>query len=132
MTNYILFFDGVCNLCHYGVRFILRWDRQELIKFCPIDLAPYRNFNDPRLRSLGNDTVVLYNLSTHKLSKKSDAALELLKIIGSPWSFLRIGIIIPRRWRDRIYDILARNRYKWFGKTDVCHFNNTSEQKRFF
>jgi predicted DCC family thiol-disulfide oxidoreductase YuxK len=62
---------------------------------------------------------------------KSDAVLEIVAEIGPPWCFLRPLFIFPTAWRDALYDMIARNRYRWFGKRDVCYVPTAEERSRF-
>ncbi|GAC1399629.1 MAG: thiol-disulfide oxidoreductase DCC family protein [Sediminibacterium sp.] len=115
----IVLFDGLCNLCNSSVQFILKHDKRDQFLFGSLQGKTgqqyLKRFNLPAdtLNSfmLAEDGV-LYNRST--------AALRMLKLLGGSWSLLYAFIIVPRFIRDAVYNRIARNRYKWFGKKDAC------------
>jgi predicted DCC family thiol-disulfide oxidoreductase YuxK len=115
----ILLFDGVCNLCHAAVRFVLRRDREAVFRFAPLDSEFGRRLTaggfpdgDPP------DSVIL--VEDGQLHVRSEAALRIARRLGGPWSALRVLRLLPRSLRDRMYDTVARNRYRWFGRMDAC------------
>ena len=125
----ILFFDGECNLCTGLVSFIIRHDKKKIFLFAPLQemgsefkkaLPP----GMPEIKQIQGDnpdqlsSVVLLYKSQYFL--RSGAALQTMKLLGAQWRLLYAGIIIPRMIRDGIYDLIARNRYKWFGKRNTC------------
>ncbi len=112
-------FDGVCNLCAYSVRFILAHERDHLIQFAAAQSAAGREL----LREFAIDpdslaTFIFVEGGTAHV--RSDAALALSQHLRLPWRILRILRIVPRRLRDSAYDVIARNRYRWFGKRESC------------
>lgn len=126
----IVLFDGVCNLCSRSVQFILRHDRKKKFKFASLQgrtgqalLQQYEIAqNEP------NSFVLLEN---NKVYTRSTAVLRMLKKLGAGWSLLYIFIIIPSFIRDAVYNWVARNRYKWFGKRDSCMLPGPAWQDRF-
>lgn len=118
-SEYILLFDGVCNLCNRAVQFIIRIDKKERIRFAPIQSIPgqsllKKSLIDPNV----NDSVVY--LTGEKVFLKSAAVLHLLKDIGGGWKILYALIIIPEFIRDFFYDLIAKSRYRVFGRRDNC------------
>jgi predicted DCC family thiol-disulfide oxidoreductase YuxK len=114
----VLIFDGVCNICSFGVRVVLRHDRAGVFDFAfaqgPVGGALKRRHGlSPSL-----DTVTVVDGDT--VHVKSDAALYVAERLPYPWRLLHILRVLPRSWRDRLYDIVARNRYRWFGKRAAC------------
>jgi predicted DCC family thiol-disulfide oxidoreductase YuxK len=110
-------FDGVCVLCSTGVRWLMRHDPDGRVRFAtaqsPIGSAIYRHY--------GRDIDGSYMLLDEgRLYEKSDGYLHLCKVLGGWWQLYRIAAIVPRPLRDFVYDIVARNRYGWFGKTGYC------------
>lgn len=126
----IVIFDGVCVMCSGFVGFLLRHDRRGELRFLaaqtPLGQALYRHFG---LKSSDFDTYVLLESGVARV--KSDAALRLFARLGFPWSVLGLGRIAPRAWRDAIYDFVARNRFKWFGKRESCYAPAPEERDRF-
>ena len=115
----IIFFDGVCVLCNRAVDFLLKKDHKKKLKFAPMQSFYSTDF----LQKIQNhpeqeDTILFYDKG--KLFSKSTAVLKILSHLGFPWSALAFLMIIPRPWRDRIYDLIARNRAQWFGTREKC------------
>ncbi|MGB5623809.1 MAG: thiol-disulfide oxidoreductase DCC family protein [Gammaproteobacteria bacterium] len=125
----IVVFDGLCNLCSASVRFILEYDRRGAIRFAPMqsplghDLLQ-RHGIDPA------DAHTFLLLRGTQAFVQSDAALEIARDLGR-WRWLRVLRVIPRGLRNRIYGVIARHRYRWFGKRDTC-FVPTDEQRARF
>ena len=113
----VLYYDGVCNLCSRSVQFILRNDKKELFRFAPLQSEKGR---EAILLFPGSppDSLILFYKGRYFI--RSEAALRILKLLGGFWSLLFGFIIIPRFLRDAVYDLIARNRYKWFGKNKEC------------
>lgn len=130
MNKPILLFDGVCNLCDTSVHFI-------------IDRNPKKNLLFASLQSdKGQELLNKFNLSTEnfdsmvlvvgdKYYTKSSAALKVSQSMSLPWSALSIFIIIPKIIRDSAYSVIARNRYKWFGKQELCRVPTPELRERF-
>ncbi|HUQ97181.1 MAG TPA: thiol-disulfide oxidoreductase DCC family protein [Chitinophagaceae bacterium] len=125
----VLFFDGVCNLCNGAVNFIIAQDKKAVFQFAPLQseaaqqlLQPYGDFKKL-------DSVVL--LADGQLFQKSIAALKVLKFLPWYWQWMQVFWIVPRVLRDAIYDFIARNRYRWFGKKAVCMLPSPEVKNRF-
>ncbi|MCX5738743.1 MAG: thiol-disulfide oxidoreductase DCC family protein [Proteobacteria bacterium] len=126
----VLLFDGVCNLCHGTVRFVLDRDRAARFRFAPLQSEPGRALLtrfalDPN----ATDTVVLIDAAG--AHTRSDAALRVVRALGAPWSWAFALIAIPRPLRDAAYDFIARHRYRWFGKKDACPLPRPEWRARF-
>ncbi len=126
----MLLFDGVCNLCNASVQWILKRDRKGIFKFAALQ----SDTGQMLLRQFGLsekdfDTVVL--VADGRIFTRSDAALEIVQRIGGMWSLLAVFKIIPRSIRDTIYDWVARNRYRWFGKKEECMLPRPEWRERF-
>ena len=128
MTERPLFvFDGECVLCSRRVRFLMRHDRKRLLDFTtsrsPIGAELYvRHARDP------DETYLL--VEGDRALCKSDGYLRLCAIFGGPWQLLRIGALVPRPLRDWLYDLVARTRYKWFGRTRHCAMLSAEDRAR--
>lgn len=126
----ILLFDGVCNLCSGSVQFVLKRNRQANIKFASIQ----SEFGQTLIEKseLSNDYLdSLVLLKNGRTFTKSDAALELTKDLSGFWKLGAVFLIIPKFIRDAIYNWVARNRYKWFGKKEVCWIPKSEWKHRF-
>lgn len=116
----IILFDGVCNLCNSFVNRIIKNDNKDVFVFASLDsdigkkITNYLQIDTTKIES-----IILYepNIS---YEIKSTAALKIMKEFGGFWWFTQIGYLLPQTVRDAIYDIVAKNRYKWFGKKDSC------------
>ncbi len=116
----VLFFDGECNLCNRTVQFIIKHDRKKIFLFAPLQTAPGKDAleNVQKQDGFTPDSIILFYNGKYFI--RSTAALRVLKLLGGLWSWLFVGIVLPRFVRDGIYDYVSRNRYKWFGKRDEC------------
>jgi len=117
--NAVILFDGFCNLCGWSVQFIIKRDPGGYFKFASIQSEVGERLLDSHgLRPKAIDTFILIEDNT--CLTKSDAAISVAKRLSGFWPFLRFLNIIPRPIRDWCYDIVARNRYRWFGKKKRC------------
>ena len=117
--NPILLFDGVCNLCAASVQFILKRDRLSRFRFAALQSATGRRLLEQHgLESVAMKTMVL--IEGEKAYTRSDAALRIARQLSGWWPLLSVFWIIPRPLRNLTYDLIARNRYRWFGKKDAC------------
>lgn len=126
----ILLFDGVCNFCDQTVHFIICYDKKEIFKFAALQ----SNTGQELLKSFHLPTADFNSLVVvkgHRYYTKSTAALEICYSLGGAWKLLFIFKLIPRPIRDYVYDIIAKNRYKWFGKHDHCMIPKPEVRKRF-
>jgi predicted DCC family thiol-disulfide oxidoreductase YuxK len=112
-------FDGVCNLCNGAVRFIAANDPQGRFTFASLQSPQGRAvFADPPAEVAEPETIVL--VENGRRYARSDAVLHIALGLRAPWPLAFAAILIPRRVRDGVYSWIARNRYRWFGRTDVC------------
>jgi predicted DCC family thiol-disulfide oxidoreductase YuxK len=124
----IVFFDGVCGLCNSAVDYIIRNDKSKSILFSPLQ-GEYIDQFHLDINKIKPESLIFYNRD--KFYDKSEAALEIAKIMGFPYSVLLIAKVIPLNIRNKIYDYIAKNRYKWFGKKENCRIPTKSERERF-
>ena len=126
----VILFDGVCNLCNASVQFIIRHDRKKKFRYASLQSEFGKTLIEKfNLSNADSDSVIL--LENNSVKIKSSAALEIAKKMGGFYSTLYVFILLPRFIRDNIYDFVARNRYRWFGKQDSCMIP-TSELKKLF
>jgi len=126
----LLLFDGVCNLCHGAVRFIIARDPAKRFRFASLQSDFGRSI--VRERGLPDDvtTVVLVEPGG-RVSARSTAALRVALRLGALWPLLGVLLVVPRFVRDPVYEFIARNRYRWFGKKDSCPLPDPSLADRF-
>jgi predicted DCC family thiol-disulfide oxidoreductase YuxK len=126
----ILLFDGECILCNGFVRFLLARDKQAKFRFAALQSAiGQKLLLEQHLSTTDMNSVVLIQNNKHYL--KSKAALMVLKEFGGVWKLFIVFLLVPRPIRDFLYDIVAKNRYRWFGKMDACVLPSEEEKGRF-
>ena len=114
----IVFFDGVCNLCNASVQWLIKRDQKHQFRFAPLQGETAKLHLKITDENATPQSVILFE--NGKVYQKSTAALRLAVKLGFPWFLAGIFFIIPRFLRDWVYDYIARNRYRWFGKKDAC------------
>lgn len=116
----IILFDGVCNLCNASINFVIKRDKKDLFRYASLQSEVGQKLISERNIDIKNiDSILLIDPSV-AYYHKSTAALHIAKQLSGFYPFLSVLIILPRFFRDWIYDIVARNRYKWFGKKESC------------
>lgn len=126
----VVLFDGICNLCNSSVRFILKHDTREQFLFSSLQsdaskkLLLHLNY---KIRQM-NSILLVENGEIHE---KTDAVLKIASGLRFPWHLATVFRIVPRKLRDNIYDYVARNRYKWFGKKDRCTYSMRANENMF-
>ncbi|MBN4056697.1 thiol-disulfide oxidoreductase DCC family protein [bacterium AH-315-J21] len=126
----ILLFDGVCNLCNYFVQFTIKRDPNAKFRFAALQSsAGQALLKESDLSDDDLDSFVL--IKDDKCFVKSSAALHVFKEIGGFWKVFYVLIIIPRPLRDVLYKIVAKMRYRVFGKRDTCMLPTPDIEKRF-
>lgn len=126
----LILFDGVCNLCNSAVNFIIDRDPRAELTFAPLQ-SPAGKMMLARfgLADDALDSIVLVENS--KCFTRSAAALRIARHLKGLWPILYVFILIPRPLRDLIYDWIARNRYRWFGRRDACRLPGPEIADRF-
>lgn len=126
----VVLFDGVCNLCNGAVVFIIERDPRARFRFAALQSeAAVALLAATGVRDALPDSMVL--VEKGRLSVRSQAALRIARGLRFPWWLLSVFVLLPRRLRDGMYDIVARHRYRWFGKRDACMVPTPELQKRF-
>lgn len=126
----VILFDGVCNFCNFWVNLIIEHDKKDLFRFSPLQsefgLSMLRKMN---LSTSDFDTFVL--IEKDKYFIKSTAALKVLKNISGWLKIFYALILLPEFIRDWVYSLIAKNRYKIFGKSDACRIPSKEEKSKF-
>lgn len=125
----IVLFDGVCNFCNGMVNFIIRQDHQKVFRFAALQ------------SEAGQELVAKYHLPKSlesfiliedgRVYKRSTAALRLYRRLPWIWRWIQLFWIVPRPARDAVYNLIARNRYRWFGKREECMVPTADVKSRF-
>lgn len=117
MEKDLVFFDGVCNLCASSVQWIIRHDKGNHFRFTSLQgVYAAQNIQDPVLKK--TDSIML--LHKGNFFVKSTAVLMIARKLRFPFGLLSVFLVIPAFLRDAVYDLVARKRYKWFGRKQTC------------
>ena len=129
MPKSIVLFDGVCNLCNNSVQFIIRHDPNARFQFASLQSPQAQKLlAGHRLEGYLASIVLVEDLEIYTAST---AALRIARRLSGLWSLFYVFIIIPRPIRDWAYSIVARNRYRWFGRRDECMVPTPNLRERF-
>jgi predicted DCC family thiol-disulfide oxidoreductase YuxK len=125
----VILFDGVCNFCDASVQFILNRDPNETFHFASLQseagqelLKKYKVRDDV-------DSMIL--IENEKVYYKSAAALRISRHLRGAWKLLYVFMVVPAPIRNIVYDLIAKNRYKWFGQKESCMLPPPNVRKRF-
>lgn len=128
--NRIILFDGVCNLCNASIQFIIKRDQKGLFKFASLQSEVGKTLlAQHHIDGTKMDSVVY--IENGKAYTESTAAIRVAGYLGFPWNLLQVFLIVPSVIRNVVYQWIARNRYKWFGKQDSCMLPDASLEARF-
>jgi predicted DCC family thiol-disulfide oxidoreductase YuxK len=127
----IILFDGVCNLCDASVQYIIKKDKKDIFRF----VALQSDLGHKITKHIGVDTtnldsIILYEPGT-AYYYKAEAALKIATTFGGFYSILKLFTFIPNTISNFIYDYIAKNRYKWYGKKESCMMPTESLKSKF-
>ncbi|MBD0365460.1 MAG: thiol-disulfide oxidoreductase DCC family protein [Flavisolibacter sp.] len=129
-TNPIILFDGVCIFCNGMVLFIIKQDKQKVFRFAALQSeAGQRLLETYQLPRNDFDSFLL--IENGKVYRSSTAGLRLYNKLPWYWMWMQVFWIVPKIFRDAVYDFIARNRYKWFGKKETCMIPTSDVRSRF-
>ena len=130
MDSKIILFDGVCNLCNGAINFIIKQDSKAVFKFASLQSETgMRLLEKHKIDPQKTDSIIL--VEEDKVSVKSTAALRISRFLDKGYPLLYGFMIIPGFIRNYVYDFIARNRYKWFGKKESCMIPTPELKSRF-
>lgn len=129
--NYsVVLFDGLCNLCNASINFIIKHDKKGVFKFASLQSDKGKELLEKYAKSdLQTTTIVL--IENNKVYIKSTAALKIAKQLNGLYPLLYLLLIVPPFIRNGVYDFIAKRRYIWFGKQDVCMIPSGEIQSKF-
>jgi predicted DCC family thiol-disulfide oxidoreductase YuxK len=126
----VILFDGVCHFCNGAVNFVLKQDKKGVFRFATLQSeAGQRLLQQYHLPKAEWDSFVL--IDKGRVYKKSSASLRVMNGLPWYWKEAQLLRIIPAAFRDAIYDFIARNRYRWFGKKEECTVPTPEMRNRF-
>ena len=117
----IVLFDGVCNLCNGAVVYIIKRDKNDVFRFAALqsDIGQ-KLINERNIDTSKIDSIILIEPGIAYYTKSS-AAIKIMNEFGGLWRVMNVfNYLLPTSIRDIIYDFIAKNRYKWFGKQESC------------
>lgn len=124
----ILFFDGICVMCNSLVDFVLRHDKDKNIMFAPLQGLSAQQ----KIPQFAGDLHSVVFINEQKIHTKSDAILNLFSELGGIYRIVaRVSYFFPQGFRDWIYDLVAKNRYRLFAKKEQCRMPSVEERQRF-
>ena len=120
LNKKIILFDGVCNLCDTSVQFIIKHDKKDVFRF----VALQSELGQEIIKHIGidiskTDSIILYE-PTIAYYYKAEAALKIAHELGGIYGLLNLFSVFPKSLLNSIYDYIAKNRYQWYGKKEVC------------
>lgn len=130
MEKSVILFDGVCGLCNKSVNYIIDHDYRNTFMFAPLQSEIAGKLLEPHnISNEALNSIVL--IHKNKVYQKSDAVLTIAKYMKGISRLLVAGYILPRFFRNILYDFIARRRYKWFGKYDACRMPTPEMKAKF-
>lgn len=127
--NNIVLFDGVCNLCNRSVDFIIRNEKSDKLQFASLQSDVGKSIVNKSGLDEIPDSVMLF--VDGELLVRSDAALAISTYLKRPYAYGIIFKYVPKILRDSVYNLIAKNRYRWFGKKETCRVPSADERERF-
>lgn len=127
--HYIVLFDGVCNLCNGYINFLIDRDYKDRFRFCSIQSESGIRLLEQYDIARDLSTIILIKRNT--VHRKSTAILHILRELRPPISWTYGFLVIPVFARDWLYSFIAKHRYNWFGKADVCRLPTAESLKKF-
>ena len=116
----IILFEGVCNLCNNTVLTIIKHDKKNTFLFSSLQSEAGKKITQQLgIDTQKTDSIILFE-PTDSYTIKADAALKIMISFGGLWNLVKIAWLLPKKLRNIVYDFIAKNRYKWFGKKDSC------------
>ena len=127
----LILFDGVCNLCNSSVQFVIKHDKNNHFLFAPLQGEIGMKIIDfYKIDTSKVDSIILYSPEKGIFSK-STAALKIASRLSFPINLTSIFLIIPAFIRNSVYDFIAKNRYRWFGKKEFCMIPSPELKNKF-
>ena len=130
MKHAVVVFDGECRFCNGWIDFLLRFDKKDTFRFSARQSEAGAGFAlQSGIPAGGAGSIIV--VEGERIRLRSDAVLRMLSLLGFPFSLLVVFRLIPAGLRDAVYDLIARNRQRWFGKTVRCRIPAPEERHRF-
>ena len=128
--SHIILFDGMCNLCSSSVQFIIKRDKKKLFRFASLQ-SSYGQKVSEQFGLPANEMKSFVLVKNGQLYSRSTAALLVAKELSGGWPLLSAFMILPPALRNPVYNLVAKNRYNWFGKKTECWLPSQELRERF-
>lgn len=116
----LIIFDGVCNLCQTSVQYVIKHDKKNVFMFTALQSEVGKQIIKKfKIDTIKMDSIILFS-PDNGIHYKSTAALKIASLLGFPTNMLTVFLVIPAFIRNWVYDYIAKNRYKWYGKKNAC------------
>ncbi|HUH28064.1 thiol-disulfide oxidoreductase DCC family protein [Gelidibacter sp.] len=116
----LILFDGVCNLCNASVQYVIKNDKKDVFRYAALQSDVGQTLIKKfKIDTAKTDSILLYS-PEKGIAYKSTAALKIASQLGFPRNLMGVFLIVPAFIRNWVYDYIARNRYKWYGKKEEC------------
>jgi len=126
----IILFDGVCNLCNTSVTYVIMRDKKDIFRFAALQEEPGKSLlAQHNINMSQTDSIILVDGA--KAYTKSTAALKIARHLGGLYPLLYGFMLVPKFIRNWVYDYVAKNRYKWYGKKDSCMIPTPELRRKF-
>ena len=131
MKPLIIFYDGPCVFCNYWVKQLCQWDKNDALRFSSLDRPLFQAFiNERNLDTSTFESVVAWD-QNYSYAIESQAVFMVFQRLGGGWKILNFFSYLPTALTNFFYRIIARNRYKWFGKLDACPLPDPKYYQKF-
>lgn len=130
----IIFFDGVCNLCNAAINILIDLDTRHNLVFAPLQGETYKQYSTMTLQKTADFSTIVFLQQEREVTKfytKSDAAIRIIACLGGVYRISLGLLLMPRFLRDAAYNLVARHRYRWFGKSETCRLPTPELLMRF-
>jgi predicted DCC family thiol-disulfide oxidoreductase YuxK len=127
--NNVVLFDGVCNLCNKSVDFLVRNEKGNSLYFASLQSDVGKKLIKKSDLTQVPDSILFYQ--DGEVYVRSQAILKITKFLQLPYRFGNVFYIVPKVVRDGIYKLIARNRYRWFGKKETCRVPTMADKSKF-
>jgi len=127
----IILFDGVCNLCNSSINYVIDHDKNDVFRFVSLQSDLGKTIQDYLgIENTSLDTIILY-IPDEAYYIKSTAALKVINEFSGVWKLTQLLLILPSPIRDLVYNYVAKNRYKWYGKENSCRIPTPELKTKF-
>jgi len=126
----VILFDGICNLCNSAVQFVIKRDKKQRFRFASLQSEQGQQVLDEMQYPLTRADS-FYLVENGKVFDRSTAALRVVRALQGLWPLLYGFIVVPPFIRDGVYNVIAKNRYRWFGQRNTCMVPTPENRARF-